>query len=132
MPGLVDFATGLLGALHATLAQTIARSLAVSLSATLIASALGLPLGTALAIYRFPGRNALILAANALLGLPPVVVGVAALRAAVALGSAWRPGFAVHAGRHDLGAKPARTARRHRPGASRHGGNLAPIWRRTF
>jgi tungstate transport system permease protein len=49
----------------------------VSLSATAWAAALGLPLGAALAMWQFPGRRALILAANALLGLPPVVVGLA-------------------------------------------------------
>lgn len=52
-------------------------SLAVSLFATLAATAVGLPVGTVLAVYAFPGRRALILLANALLGLPPVVVGLA-------------------------------------------------------
>ena len=42
-----------------------------------MAACVGLPLGTALAVYRFPGRGAVILLFNALLGLPPVVVGVA-------------------------------------------------------
>jgi tungstate transport system permease protein len=55
----------------------VALSIGVSLSATAWAAALGLPLGAALAMWRFPGRRALILAANALLGLPPVVVGLA-------------------------------------------------------
>jgi tungstate transport system permease protein len=57
--------------------QIIALSLSVSLSATAIATILGLPLGTALAIWRFPGRSTIVVAANALLGLPPVVVGLA-------------------------------------------------------
>jgi tungstate transport system permease protein len=57
--------------------QIIGLSLAVSLSATALAALLGLPLGAALAIWRFPGRGAIIVAANALLGLPPVVVGLA-------------------------------------------------------
>jgi tungstate transport system permease protein len=52
-------------------------SLAVSLSATAAAAALGLPLGVALAIWHFPGRLLLIVIANALLGLPPAVVGLA-------------------------------------------------------
>jgi tungstate transport system permease protein len=56
--------------------QIIALSLAVSVSATAIAGIIGLPLGAALAIWRFPGRPLLILAANALLGLPPAVVGL--------------------------------------------------------
>jgi tungstate transport system permease protein len=57
--------------------QIIALSLYVSLSATAAATLLGLPFGAALAIWRFPGRSAIIVAANALLGLPPVVVGLA-------------------------------------------------------
>lgn len=55
----------------------MALSLGVSAAATVAASLLGLPLGAMLAILRFPGRRALILLANALLGLPPVVVGLA-------------------------------------------------------
>ena len=50
--------------------------MAVSLSASLLAFAIGAPLGSALSVYRFPGRSALIVIANALLGLPPVVVGL--------------------------------------------------------
>jgi tungstate transport system permease protein len=60
----------------ATLAHTVALSLTVSFSATAVAAALGLPSGAALAICRFPGRPVLVLLANALLGLPPVVVGL--------------------------------------------------------
>lgn len=56
--------------------RIIALSLSVSLSATALAAALGLPLGTVLAVRRFPGRGAIVVAANALLGLPPVVVGL--------------------------------------------------------
>jgi tungstate transport system permease protein len=55
----------------------IALSLAVSLSATTLTTLLGTPLGAALAVYRFPGRQILIVTFNALLGLPPVVVGLA-------------------------------------------------------
>jgi tungstate transport system permease protein len=42
-----------------------------------VATLVGLPLGAALAIWRFPGRAAIVVGANALLGLPPVVVGLA-------------------------------------------------------
>jgi tungstate transport system permease protein len=56
--------------------QIIFLSLRVSLSATAAAAILGLPAGVALAIWRFPGRRLLIVSANALLGLPPVVVGL--------------------------------------------------------
>jgi tungstate transport system permease protein len=57
--------------------QIIGLSLTVSLSATAVATVIGLPAGAALAIWRFPGRRLLIASANALLGLPPVVVGLA-------------------------------------------------------
>lgn len=52
-------------------------SLSVSLSATAAAAVIGLPLGTLLAIYRFPGKRAVVVVINALLGLPPAVVGLA-------------------------------------------------------
>jgi tungstate transport system permease protein len=55
----------------------VALSLAVSLSASIAAAGIGLPLGAVLAIFEFRGRSLLILFANALLGLPPVVVGLA-------------------------------------------------------
>ena len=64
-------------ALYDELWRIVALSLAVSLSATAVAALAGLPLGAALAIWRFPGRRILIVGANALLGLPPVVVGLA-------------------------------------------------------
>src|SRR5207253_4011230 len=53
-----------------------ALSLEVSLSAVLFATALGLPLAAALAVKRFPGRRGVIVILNALMGLPPVVVGL--------------------------------------------------------
>jgi tungstate transport system permease protein len=55
----------------------VALSLRVSLSATAIALVIGAPLGGALAIGRFWGQQTVIVFANALLGLPPVVVGLA-------------------------------------------------------
>jgi tungstate transport system permease protein len=61
----------------AEFAHIIGLSLTVSFSATAIAAVVGLPCGAALAICRFPGRRLLILLANAFLGLPPVVVGLA-------------------------------------------------------
>jgi tungstate transport system permease protein len=54
----------------------VALSLEVSLSAVFIATALGLPLGALLAVKRFAGRRTLIVLLNALMGLPPVVVGL--------------------------------------------------------
>ena len=62
--------------LDAKLAEIVLLSLRVSLSAVILASVLGLPLGAAIAVGRFPGRQALIVVLNALMGLPPVVVGL--------------------------------------------------------
>ena len=59
------------------LLRIIALSLAVSFSAAAAASAVGLPLGAALAVTRFRGWYLLIVLANAMFGLPPVVVGLA-------------------------------------------------------
>jgi tungstate transport system permease protein len=56
----------------------IGLSLQVSLSAAVIAGIIGSPAGAALAIYRFRGRSVVVLVINAMLGLPPVVVGLAA------------------------------------------------------
>ena len=61
----------------AALGRIVVLSLAVSLSATAVATLLGTPLGAALAIYAVPGRRILVITINALLGLPPVVVGLA-------------------------------------------------------
>jgi tungstate transport system permease protein len=58
------------------LGRIIALSLAVSVSATALATLFGTPLGAALAVYSFPGRQILVVTFNALLGLPPVVVGL--------------------------------------------------------
>ena len=56
--------------------QIVALSLGVSLSAVAIATLIGMPLGAAIAVGRFPGRQAVIVVLNALMGLPPVVVGL--------------------------------------------------------
>lgn len=58
------------------LAEIVALSLQVSLSAVLVASLIGLPVGAALAVSHFPGRKTLVVVTNALMGLPPVVVGL--------------------------------------------------------
>ena len=62
--------------LDAELRDIVALSLGVSLSGSACAFAIGAPLGTALAVYRFWGRDTLVVVANALFGLPPVVVGL--------------------------------------------------------
>jgi tungstate transport system permease protein len=69
-------AAGLVASFDGQLVQIVALSLGVSLSAVLIATLAGLPLGATIAVARFPGRQALIVILNALLGLPSVVVGL--------------------------------------------------------
>jgi tungstate transport system permease protein len=59
-----------------TLGAIVLLSLKVSLSAVVFATLLGLPLGAAIAVGRFPGRHSVIVLLNALMGLPPVVVGL--------------------------------------------------------
>jgi tungstate transport system permease protein len=54
----------------------VALSIGISLAATLCATLIGLPLGTALAIFPFRGRRAIVVLTNAFFGLPPVVVGL--------------------------------------------------------
>ena len=54
----------------------LALSLKVSLAALGIAALVGLPLGALLAVARFPGRRLVVVALNALMGLPPVVAGL--------------------------------------------------------
>ena len=59
------------------LLQIVLLSLQVSLSAVLFSSLIGVPVGAFIALNRFPGREASIVILNALMGLPPVVVGLA-------------------------------------------------------
>ena len=72
-----------LSALHLVLSADpalfaiVKLSLAVSLSAVICAALIAIPAGALLALTRFPGRAALIVALNAMMGLPPVVVGLA-------------------------------------------------------
>jgi tungstate transport system permease protein len=67
----------LIGGFDFELRRIILLSLAVSLTASVCAFVIGAPLGMALAVYRFAGRSVLVVLANTLLGLPPVVVGLA-------------------------------------------------------
>ena len=61
------------------LAEIVFLSLRVSLTAVSLAALIGLPIGAALAVLRFPGRRTLVVILNALMGLPPVVVGLIVL-----------------------------------------------------
>jgi tungstate transport system permease protein len=58
------------------LAEIVTLSLRVSIAAVSLAALAGLPLGAALALARFPGRRFAVILLNALMGLPPVVVGL--------------------------------------------------------
>lgn len=66
----------LVATLDPDLREIVALSLEVSLAAVGLAALIGLPLGAGLAVMRFPGRAALVVTLNALMGLPPVVVGL--------------------------------------------------------
>ena len=72
-----SLATSLVGGLDADLSKIVLLSLRVSLTASLIAFVLGLPVGGWLAATRWAGRTPFLVIANAALGLPPVVVGLA-------------------------------------------------------
>jgi len=69
-------AAGLVTHFDPHLVDIVLLSLRVSLTATFFAACLGLPLGAAIAVGRFPGRDVLIVLLNAMMGLPPVVVGL--------------------------------------------------------
>src|SRR6266508_4822633 len=69
-------AVSLIASFDPELIGIVLLSLSVSLTATLLALMVGTPLGAALAVSRFRGQQALIVFVNALLGLPPVVVGL--------------------------------------------------------
>lgn len=62
--------------LDADLVEISFRSLRVSVTAVVIACAIALPLGTYIAVQRFRFRRTVIALLNALMGLPPVVVGL--------------------------------------------------------
>jgi len=69
-------ALALVGSLDPEFIGIVRLSLSISLSAAIIAMVIGAPLGGVLAVGRFHGRRTIIVIANALLGLPPVVVGL--------------------------------------------------------
>lgn len=72
----ISAAFSLVVKLDPDLLEIVLLSLRVSLLAVLIAMVLALPLGAVLGLFRFPGRGPVIIALNALMGLPPVVVGL--------------------------------------------------------
>ena len=69
-------AFGLIASRDPGLLEIVLLSLRVSVTAVAIASLIGLPLGAAVALFPFPGRRAVAVLLSALMGLPPVVVGL--------------------------------------------------------
>ena len=69
-------AARLIVGLDPDLVEIVTLSLYVSVAAVLLAAAFALPLGAAVGMFRFPGRRAVVILLNALMGLPPVVVGL--------------------------------------------------------
>ncbi len=69
-------ALSLIAALDGDLVEIVGLSLRVSLTAVTLAAAIGLPLGAGVALIRFPGRGAVAALLDALMGLPPVVIGL--------------------------------------------------------
>jgi len=69
-------AVGLILSGDPALIEIIGLSLRVTLTAVVLACLIGLPLGAAVGAFRFPGRLAVSVLLNTLMGLPPVVVGL--------------------------------------------------------
>jgi tungstate transport system permease protein len=68
---------GLILSADPALVGIVRLSLFVSLTAAVCAALIGVPFGALLALTRFPGRQAVVVLLNALMGLPPVVAGLA-------------------------------------------------------
>ena len=69
-------AMSLLASFDHTVAEIVVLSLQVSGGAVVLGTLIGLPLGACIAVGRFPGKSALSVLINGLMGLPSVVVGV--------------------------------------------------------
>ena len=74
--GILAEAIGLVLTWDPDLVEIVALSLRVTLTAVAISCLIGLPLGAAVGAFRFPGRTVVTVVLNALMGLPPVVVGL--------------------------------------------------------
>lgn len=66
----------LIGSVDPDLFEIMLLSIQVSLTALLISVLIALPLGTLLAISQFSGKRAIITCLNALMAMPPVVIGL--------------------------------------------------------
>lgn len=56
--------------------KIVLRSLQVTFFAVVAATLVALPLGAAIALFRFPGRNILLVCLNTLMGFPPILAGL--------------------------------------------------------
>lgn len=74
--GILGEAVGLILVWDPDLVEIIGLSLQVTLTAVAIACVIGLPLGALVGAFSFPGRTAVTVVLNALMALPPVVVGL--------------------------------------------------------
>jgi len=74
--GIMAEALGLILTWDRDLSEIVLLSLRVTLTAVAIACLIGLPLGAIVGALRFRGRGAMTVLLNALMGLPPVVVGL--------------------------------------------------------
>ena len=133
-----DFAAALRTAVElilgfdADLRDIVVLSLAVSLTASACAFVIGAPLGTALAVYRFRGRGALVVVVNALLGLPPVVVGLAVYLLLSRSGPLGSFGILFTPTAMVIAQMRARNADRHRAGAPHRGRAVGRLRRRAL
>lgn len=75
--GILATALQLIFTLESELVEIVLLSLKVSITAVVLATLISIPLGTLLGAYRFRGRDFITGIVNALMGLPPVVVGLA-------------------------------------------------------
>ncbi len=75
--GIFTTAIQLIFTLEPELVEIVLLSLKVSITAVILATIISIPLGTLLGAYRFKGRDFITGIVNALMGLPPVVVGLA-------------------------------------------------------
>ena len=71
-----SIAFNMLFSMDAELLAIVGLSLKVSLIAVLVSCTIGFLTGAALSVYRFRGRRVVVVVLNALMGLPPVVVGL--------------------------------------------------------
>ncbi|MEN8259696.1 MAG: ABC transporter permease [Pseudomonadota bacterium] len=77
LTGALETAFRLMANLDESLVEIVLLSLRVSLTATVLAAFFGFLIGAGLALNRFPGKQWMLVLLNALMGLPPVVVGLA-------------------------------------------------------